>query len=387
VADSALRARGVDPARWDRTLQAVRYRASSSGASCATPGTRGSGRRGAPAGGTYLVPAFWEARYVRRGGTLAERGEEWRVTVRPDGALGRVSHVLPDDAPGAAPPPDQARALATAAARGVAGPAPLREVELTQRPRPRRLDTRAEFVDPSVALPGGATARVAVELAGAEVAEAGRLVRLPEAWLRRDADRASRRTLAGSIATLLLGGGAIALLARAVRRRPDPARPPVVTRRTATLVGLAAALATLAASINQLPLALAGWRTETPWSTFVQTAVLGVVLGAAVFGLAIGGCGPWPTRSAGVRACRSGRRRPGARYWPARPSAPPRRSRRSARGWCTAPGGPSPPAPPSTSCCRGRPGSSRPRAVRSPRRRWRFRRWCSPRGSAPRGPA
>jgi hypothetical protein len=229
---------------------------------------------------------------------------------------------------------------------------------------------------------------VAVELAGAEVAEAGRLVRLPEAWLRRDADRASRRTLAGSIATLLLGGGAIALLARAVRRRPDPARPPVVTRRTATLVGLAAALATLAASINQLPLALAGWRTETPWSTFVQTAVLGVVLGAAVFGLAIGGL--WaladalrrragvPFWSAGARARGTGRRgprhRPGARG--ARPAAGARR--RVARR---------PRAPPSTSCCPGRPGSSRPRAVRSPRRRWRFRRWCSPRGSAPRGPA
>jgi hypothetical protein len=311
VADSALRARGVDPARWDRTLQA--------GALPREQQRRflrdALGREGAAAAarrlaGTYLVPAFWEARYVRRGGTLAERGEEWRVTVRPDGALGRVSHVLPDDAPGAAPPPDQARALATAAARGVAGPAPLREVELTQRPRPRRLDTRAEFVDPSVALPGGATARVAVELAGAEVAEAGRLVRLPEAWLRRDADRASRRTLAGSIATLLLGGGAIALLARAVRRRPDPARPPVVTRRTATLVGLAAALATLAASINQLPLALAGWRTETPWSTFVQTAVLGVVLGAAVFGLAIGGL--WALADAL-------RRRAGVPFWSAAP--------------------------------------------------------------------
>ena len=46
-------------------------------------------------------------------------------------------------------------------------PAALREAELEQTARPRRLDTRVEYVDPAPALPAGATARVAVTLAGA----------------------------------------------------------------------------------------------------------------------------------------------------------------------------------------------------------------------------
>jgi hypothetical protein len=311
TADSALRARGVDPARWDRTQQAVSVpREQQRRFFRDTLGRNGATAAARRLAGTYLVPALWDVRYVRRRGTLAERGEEWRVSVLPDGTLRRVSHAVPDAAPGAAPTAASARGIATAAARAVAGAVPLREVALTQQPRPARLDTHAEFVDESVTLPGGATARVLVDLAGTEVLEAGRQIRLPEAWLRRDADRSSRRALAGGLAGLLLGGGAVTLLARGVRRRPDPARGPVVTRRVAVLVGVAAALATLAASVNQLPLSLADWPTSTPWPTFVQTVGLGVVLGAAVFGLAAGAL--WALGDAL-------RRRAGVPFWSAAP--------------------------------------------------------------------
>jgi hypothetical protein len=137
-ADSALRARGVDPARWTRTLVAEqidhpaerRFLRDTAGRVPAAA----LARRLAP---SYLVPAQWLVRYVRRDGTLAARREEWHVMLFPDGRVRRVEHDVADDAPGAAPTPAAARALAAAAVRaGIAGPgvdaARLGEAELTQ---------------------------------------------------------------------------------------------------------------------------------------------------------------------------------------------------------------------------------------------------------------
>lgn len=328
TADSALRARGVDPTGWDRTLATER----------ATPApTRRFlrdtlGRAGAVAvlrrlTGSYLVPAAWEARYVRRRGTLAERREEWQVVVLPDGRARRVEHVVAEDAPGAAPPPDSVRALAAAAVRaGVAGvglpDTRLAEAELTQRPRPRRLDSHVEYVDSAVALPGGATARAVVDLAGAEAVRGGRLVRLPEAWERRDADRQSRRALFGGVTGLLVVAGLITLFVRGGRRPPAPGFGPVVTRRVGLLVGSAAALVSLAGTANELPLAFAHWDTATPWTSHLAALALSAVLGAAVAGLAAGGL--WTAADAL-------RRRAGVPFWPHVPNGPaPARAARDA---------------------------------------------------------
>jgi hypothetical protein len=130
-------------------------------------------------------------------------------------------------------------------------PARLTEAELTQTPRPNRLDTRVEYVDSAAGLPGGATGRVVVRLAGAEAVGGGRVVRLPDAWLRRDADRQSRRTLAVGVGLMAVLVGFVALVVRGVRRAPVLAA--AVPRRVAVLVGVAAGLVSLASSVNGLP--------------------------------------------------------------------------------------------------------------------------------------
>jgi hypothetical protein len=59
--------RGVDPARWDRTLQAGALpREQQRRFLRDALGREGAAAAGAPAGRDLLVPAFWEARYVRR---------------------------------------------------------------------------------------------------------------------------------------------------------------------------------------------------------------------------------------------------------------------------------------------------------------------------------
>jgi hypothetical protein len=311
AADSALRARGVPLAGWSRTLVAQQVGHPTERRFLRD--TVGRVRAAALArrlAGSYLIPAQWEARYVRRDGALAARREEWRVALYPDGRVRRVEHDVADDAPGAAPAPDAARALARAAvAAGVAGPGVdvrrIGEAELNQVPRPRRLDTAVEYVDSAAALPGGATGRVVVRLAGTEAVGGGRSVRLPDAWTRRDTDRQSRLRLAAGVAGLFTFGGLVTLVVRGGRRRPT--MPPVVTRRVAVLVGLAGGLVSLAASVNGLTDTLAGWGTEMPWGTFVGTTAVATLVGASVAGLTAGAL--W----AGVDALR---RRAGVPFWP-----------------------------------------------------------------------
>jgi hypothetical protein len=61
---------------------------------------------------------------------------------------------------------------------------------------------------------------VIVRLAGDEVVSAGRVVRLPDAWTRRDADRRSRLALAAGVGSIavLIGLVALVVAGRAGRR-------------------------------------------------------------------------------------------------------------------------------------------------------------------------
>jgi hypothetical protein len=63
--------------------------------------------------GNWLAPPLWEVRYARfDGGDVADRAEEWRVTVAGDGTLRQVRHPLPEKRPGAKLSHEQARTLA-----------------------------------------------------------------------------------------------------------------------------------------------------------------------------------------------------------------------------------------------------------------------------------
>ncbi|GJG86510.1 hypothetical protein tb265_16910 [Gemmatimonadetes bacterium T265] len=290
AADSALRARGVDPAAWDHTLvvggtendRALRFLRESLGRTRATALAR-------RLGDTYLAPALWQARYVRRHATRDVRREEWTVVVAPDGRVRTVVHDVADDAPGAAPSTDSARRLAATAVRTRGyDPATLRETELRQQNRPHRLDTEIQYVDPAVALPAGATARVGVTLAGTEPVRVARELRLPESWTRADEHRASTYGPIAGLSSIALLGLFIALTVQGIRRA-EPRLPTLVDRRAATAIALAVALLTAGRTLSSLPDRLAAWRTTDPWSNYLATLVIGGLLGAVFAGVATAG--------------------------------------------------------------------------------------------------
>ena len=96
TADSVLRAHGGDPAGWTRPHQhGHRTRSRRGRDSCAS--TRSSHRRSASPR-RIIPPAWWVVRYVHTKGTAAQRTEEWRVRLWPDGRPLDARHIIPDSA-------------------------------------------------------------------------------------------------------------------------------------------------------------------------------------------------------------------------------------------------------------------------------------------------
>jgi hypothetical protein len=293
AADSALRAAGGDPARWARTL-AVREGAREGALRRLLRDSLGDRARAAAVlqslATGYAPGPVWEARYVRRSPVLAERAESWRVLVRPDGVVRKAVHEIPEDAPGDTLTADRARTAATSGLRArTLDPTRLRELGVTLVPRPRRVDATVEYEDPSVALAGGARARLRADVVGGAVVDVRREVTLPEAVERADRERASRRLVAGAVGGLAVAGLAFALALRALRRAPREGVGGRLGRRGALLVGAAAALVALAPQANGVEATLSDWPTEQPWPLYLAAAALSAVLGAAVYGGVLAG--------------------------------------------------------------------------------------------------
>ena len=273
TADSMLRARGGDPAGWTRLTTVVSETGQAWERFLREHGIVAEAQRLAS---SYLPPAWWAVRYVHTAGSTAERAEEWKVFLWPDGRPLETDHILPDSAHrGAADSTAVRRIAAAALARDQVDAPTLHETEFRERARPARLDVRVTYTDTAVKLPAGAAARVWVVVAGDESLGLRRGVELPEAFLRADRGRQTNRMVIGVVATLLLIGFVITG-AFAVRRRLAPALPDrALDRKTSLwLLGGLFLLATLS-SLNSLPSELYSYDTAEPWSTFVGTTALG----------------------------------------------------------------------------------------------------------------
>ncbi len=308
TADSLLRDRGADPSRWTRLASIGndtlggwrRFLVKYDLASRAQQLARG-----------VAPPAWWVVRYVHTSGTPADRAEEWRVRVRPDGRPLDVRHILPDSAARDSVPATEARRIARLAlARAGLDTSRLVEAQLTETARPARRDVTVTYVDAATPLPAGAQARAFVSIAGSEPLVARRTIELPESFLRAERQRQTNRALVIGLASLLLFGGVSVGAVVVVRRRPPLLSDGALSRRTTIVLLAVATVLGLAQWLDGLPSRLFSYDTAEPWSRFLGTAWLGI---ASVPVMALAALGAWLLMSAL-------RRRTGIPMLPAAPS-------------------------------------------------------------------
>src|SRR6185436_290308 len=139
--------------------------------------------------GKYLPAPGWSVRAATFQGDVADRAEEWGAVVAASGELRRLQHQVPEARPGASLSESEARAIAVRALgerRGLdVGRGQAKEVSATSAKQKARTDWTFTFADTTIApLPQGEP-RIAVEIAGDEVASARPYTFVPEDWDRR----------------------------------------------------------------------------------------------------------------------------------------------------------------------------------------------------------
>ncbi|MFO1323387.1 MAG: CPBP family intramembrane glutamic endopeptidase [Burkholderiales bacterium] len=236
--------------------------------------------------GGALAPPLWDVRFARFDGDVAERAEEWRVTVAGDGRVRQVVHVLPEERAGARLAREPAQALAEDALRQRLALDPatlvLRSADETQRPA--RRDWTFTYADPRVALGLGGEARVQVAIAGDEVAVAGRSVFVPQTWRRAEEEREGEQQFARYAGAGIIALAGIAALVYAViawkHGRND--------RRAFLWVGGLALAMVIAGSLNNAPNLAFHLRTAEPIANQWATTILSRLAGSLLLGLLMG---------------------------------------------------------------------------------------------------
>ena len=236
---------------------------------------------------SYRPLTGWGVRFDRRTGTPAEKAEGWRLHLLGDGTPHDWRHVLPEEAERPDADREAARgvALAAAAASGI-DTSGLRDAGVEEERRPHRRDLVFVFADRLVPIPGGASARVRVRVAGNEAVGVARMLRLPERWERQDEAVEQRRgTL--SFAGFILGLLVVMALAAVIGRRAPLIDDHPLSRRAAAWLVVAGVGVLLLRGFNALPDALAQWDTATPWRSHEAAVVLAV--GAQLFAIVLPG--------------------------------------------------------------------------------------------------
>jgi Type II CAAX prenyl endopeptidase Rce1-like len=236
--------------------------------------------------GHTLAPPMWEVRFARFDGDVADRAEEWRVTVVGRGVVRQVQHRLPEGAPGVSLDRDAALAIAQKALRERfdldPGALQLRVAEQTKRDA--RSDWSFAFADPKVDVGADGEARVQIVVAGDEVVAAGRTVFVPESWQRTETERDNRLQIARLAAGFAMTLVALLALMQAViawnAGRYDK-------RALLCVSALVVALAVVALANNWPALALQ-LHTSEPVLSQLATTLLGALFGSLLMALMLG---------------------------------------------------------------------------------------------------
>ena len=221
----------------------------------------------------------WSNRWVRE----LEK-EEFQATVTTSGELVSFSHLIEEEAPGASLAEAEARRLAATFLTGELGSdlAALDFVEAQAQERPNRIDYTFSWKLRDFAV-GEAHYRFYVRLQGDQIGGFGEYLKIPEAWERDYAELRSRNETTGLVAGTLLILTILAMLVSffsGVRARD-------IRWKTAAIFGAIAAVLTLLAELNNLPLTSFSYDTTDTYGSFLTGQLLNSLFAAAAQGILI----------------------------------------------------------------------------------------------------
>ena len=221
----------------------------------------------------------WSNRWVRQ----LEK-EEFQATVTTSGELVSFSHLIEEEAPGASLAEAEARRLAETFLTGELGRdlAALDFVEAQAQERPNRIDYTFSWKLRDFAV-GEAHYRFYVRIQGDQIGGFGEYLKIPEAWERDYAELRSLNETTGLVAGTLLILTILAMLVSffsGVRARD-------IRWKTAAIFGAIAAVLTLLAELNNLPLTSFSYDTTDTYGSFLTGQLLNSLFAAAAQGILI----------------------------------------------------------------------------------------------------
>ena len=221
----------------------------------------------------------WSNRWVRE----LEK-EEFQATVTTSGELVSFSHLIEEEAPGASLAEAEAHRLAATFLTGELGHdlAVLDFVEAQAQERPNRIDYTFSWKLRDFAV-GEAHYRFYVRIQGDQIGGFGEYLKIPEAWERDYAELRSRNETTGLVAGTLLILTVLAMLVSffsGVRARD-------IRWKTAAIFGAIAAVLTLLAQLNNLPLTSFSYDTTDTYGSFLTGQLLNSLFAAAAQGILI----------------------------------------------------------------------------------------------------
>ncbi len=245
--------------------------------------------------GAYLSPPQFKIRFVKFEGDVAERAEEHQVFIDNAGKAVRFRHELPEARPGDSLSVEAARQIAHAAitTNFQMDPLTLKEVSAIASKRPARQDWTFEFADTLNYSLAEGEARLAVKIAGNEVADVYRYIHVPEEWTRQQRNEGNLPQIvqiACVIMNILLVIAGVVGAIVAWSRKNFSVK--TFLRFLALLFGL-----NLVGIANNWPSLVAQFSTAQPFKTqafiFIAGGLIGVLFIAFALALVIGFVQKW----------------------------------------------------------------------------------------------
>ena len=256
--------------------------------------------------GNWLQSPRYFVRFALFKGDVADRAEEWGVTVRGDGTVINVRHRLPETASGVDLSEEEARSMAYAALyrEMQVSPTSMRELSVTPTKQPSRTDWSFTFADLKFEpLPKGER-RYAVRIAGDEIVSATRFIHIPEDWRR---EQQSKATTMGIVMTLVqvvtlclnFGGAIVGIIAWSRGK---------FSIYHFLVVAISLLVFGLLGEANGFPMLTAGFSTAQPfvnqvWNTVAFTLIQNLIP-AVLTGLTAGMIVFWRRNSSGAESTR-----------------------------------------------------------------------------------